>query len=94
MIKKFKLEQSDIEETFGFASASSIIHSKPYNRNNQLRQYEIILRHKPTGISVSKTLGPSQLSKTKWKELINKSFAELYKPLEHSVARKLKIKGY
>jgi len=91
---KWHLNPKEVGRTFGLVHASSITHTRPYDRKNQLRTYQPILIHYPTKISVTKTLGPAQHSKKEWSRLTDQAFDEMFPELEKKVARFLKIPGH
>jgi hypothetical protein len=64
-----------------------------YSRANQVSSREIILTHKPTGIQVKGAIRSGNYSRTEMKRLTSELYQQLYKSLEDSVAKALRISG-
>jgi len=93
-VKRWSLDWDDVTRTFGMSTASTIVHSKPYNRKNQLRDYDVILIHNETKVSVSEILGPARHTKKEWNQLIEDAYQKLFPLLEKKVAQHLRLPGW
>lgn len=91
---RWKLDPKDVLRTMGQAGATTLTQSRPFNRQNQLRAYELKLVHQPTKITVTRLFGPAQHSKKKWSQILEDGYDDLWPELEEAVARHLRIPGW
>lgn len=92
MKARWKLNPEDVLRVGG-GGAMSMGKNKTRARYNQLRYEEVVLFHKPTGVSISGNTGRHRKSKTEWKKTYDDLCSKLMKELEEKVARHLKIPG-
>lgn len=90
--KKWSIDPDDVSMGWN-GSASTVVHSKNWDRRNQIRSYEVTLRHIPTGVSITKRTAEKMLSRQEWKREMETFQAELMKDLEDKVAKHLRIPG-
>jgi len=91
---KWKLDPKDVRRTMGDVRATTVTQSHQFNRQNQLRTYELKLVHQPTQVTVARLFGPAQHSKKKWNQILEDGYDDLWPELEEAVARHLRIPGW